>query len=96
MGKVRPRMLIVSDGDRKDFAVDCHYVKVPKTVFPITMPLTQFVPLSLLAGYIQNLLGEEDARGCRGPWAFCADGSSVRDSQIIRDIGRQEALNGID
>ncbi len=76
-------LLVVTDGEQKDYGTEACYVRVPKTAYEITMPLTQFVPLSLLAGYICERIGEEDGRGCKGKWAFCANGASVKNSEII-------------
>jgi fructoselysine-6-P-deglycase FrlB-like protein len=93
MAKLGRPMLIVTDGGKADFGIDCDYVRVPRTKYPITMPLTQFAPLGLLAGYVQRLIGEEDGRGCRGPWSFCAGGAGIRNSEIVIDSG--ERIHGI-
>ncbi|MEL7610570.1 MAG: SIS domain-containing protein [Bacillota bacterium] len=62
--------------------VPAEYVLVPATKTQITMPLTQFAPLALLAAHLCELLGEEYGRGCKGPWAFAKDGSGVRGGTI--------------
>lgn len=80
----RPSM-IITDGTKEDFDIDTNYIQVPKTEYPITMPLTQYVPICLLAGYIGEMLGEKDGRGCEGRWKFCEGGASVRNSEIIID-----------
>jgi len=76
-------LMVITDGTEADYGTQAHYVQVPKTAYPITMPLTQFAPISLLAGYIGEIIGEEDGRGCKGKWAFCAGGASVKNSEII-------------
>lgn len=76
-------LLIVTDGGIEDFEVEAHYVKTPRTAFPYTMPLTQFVPICLLMGYLQTMLGEKSGRGCEGPWSFSKGAACVRNSEII-------------
>lgn len=76
-------MFVVSDGTAADFGVNCPVIQTPKTKYPISIPLTQFVPLSLLAGYIQQLVGEVDGRGCAGPWSFSEGGAAVKNSEIV-------------
>ena len=76
-------LMVITDGTREDFGADAVYVRVPHTKTHITMPLTQFVPCALLAGYLSEELGEEYGRACKGPWAFAADGAGVQKSEII-------------
>ena len=76
-------LLIVTDGGIEDFGVEAHYVKTPRTAFPCTIPLTQFVPICLLMGYLQAMLGEKSGRGCEGPWSFSKGAACVRNSEII-------------
>ncbi len=47
------------------------------------MPLTQFAPLALLAGYLAQMRGEEYGRGCKTPWDFAEGGRAVRESEAI-------------
>lgn len=76
-------MLVITDGNEAFFGVPAEYVKVPKTQTQINMPLTQFVPTALLAGYLSELMGEEYGRGCVDNWNFCEGGACVRQSEII-------------
>ncbi len=76
-------LLVITDGDEKDFGVNCDYVKVPKTDYPYTMPLTQFAPMSLLFGYMMKMRGERAGRGCEGPWIISKDAACVRQSEIV-------------
>lgn len=76
-------LIVITDGAEADFGTKAQYIHVPKTAYPITMPITQFAPLSLLAGYIGEMIGEEDGRGCKGKWAFSEGGASVKNSEII-------------
>lgn len=75
-------LLMITDGTEEDFGVPAHYARVPKTKEQITMPLTQFVPAALLAGYLCALKGEEYGRGCKNEWAFAKDGEGVRGGTI--------------
>lgn len=76
-------LMIISDAGEEFFEVPAHYIRVPKTKTQITMPLTQFTPMALLAGHLCECLGEEYGRGYKDNWAFCADGACVKDSKII-------------
>jgi len=80
--KLNRPMLIVTDGEREEFPQSAEIVRVPHTKHPFPMPLTQFVPLALLAGCLSSRIGEEYGRGCKGPWSFAEGGAGVRDSEI--------------
>lgn len=76
-------IMVITDGGKRDFGEEVDYIKVPKTKYPITMPLTQFVPTCILAGYISEMIGEEYGRGCKGKWSFADGGACVKNSKII-------------
>jgi len=76
-------MIVITDGGKEDFEVDTTYIKVPKTKYQITMPLTQYAPTCLLAGYISEMTGEEYGRGCKDEWSFAEGGACVQNSKII-------------
>ena len=79
-------LAVITDGDEKDFGGEkAVYIKVPKTEYPITMPLTHFAPVCLIASYISELIGEKYGRGCEGDWAFAEGGAGVTESEIIVD-----------
>lgn len=79
-------LVVITDGDASDFnGEEATYIKVPKPVYPITMPVTHFAPVCLIAAYISELIGEKYGRGCEGDWAFCEDGACVKNSEIIVD-----------
>lgn len=79
-------LVIITEGDASDFDHEPGtYIQVPAPKYPISMPLTQFAPLCLLASYISELIGEKYGRGCEGDWAFSADGAGVINSEIIVD-----------
>lgn len=83
MAQMGRPVLVVTNGGYEDFAVEnITYVKVPACIHPILMPLTQFVPLALLAAHLQNEIGEVDGRGCQGPWKFAQGGAGVKQSEI--------------
>ncbi|WP_349305480.1 SIS domain-containing protein [Bacillus sp. FJAT-50079] len=77
--------LVVSDLQPSEFPKSCTVVATPKTSNPITMPLTQFVPVALLSGNIAELIGEVDGRGTKDNWSFAQDGNAVKQSEIIID-----------
>lgn len=76
-------LMIVTDGGKETLGTDGIYIRVPGTESQTTMPLTQFVPTALLAGYLAEFMGESYGRGAEGPWAFAKDGSGVRNSEIV-------------
>lgn len=79
-------LLVITDGDASDFdEEEATYIKVPKTNYSITMPLTQFAPVCLLASYLSEILGETYGRGCEGDWEFSKNGAGVTNSEIIVD-----------
>ncbi|KMY50970.1 SIS domain-containing protein [Peribacillus loiseleuriae] len=75
--------LVISDLKEKAFAEGCTVIGTPISKYPISIPLTQFVPLALLSGYIANMIGEEDGRGCKDNWSFAQHGNAVKNSEII-------------
>ncbi|REK77955.1 SIS domain-containing protein [Paenibacillus paeoniae] len=77
--------LVISDMDASSFPEPCTVVHTPKTSYPISMPLTQFVPVALLSGYIAAIIGEEDGRGTKDNWSFAHNGNAVKNSEIIID-----------
>lgn len=76
-------LMVITDGGKEDFGVDTSYVKVPKTKYQINMPLTQYAPICLLAGYIMEMIGEVDGRGCEGVWRIAEGARCIRQSEII-------------
>jgi glucosamine--fructose-6-phosphate aminotransferase (isomerizing) len=79
-------LVVITDGGAEDFdGEEAVYIKVPKPEYPITMPLTQFAPVCLIAAYLAELTGEKYGRGCEGDWEFCKDGAGVTESEIIVD-----------
>ena len=56
---------------------------MPAPKYPLNMPLTQFAPVCLLAGYISEMIGEKYGRGCEGDWSFAEGGAGVKNSEII-------------
>lgn len=79
-------MVVITDGDASDFnGEETTYIKVPKPEYPITMPVTHFAPVCLIAAYIAEIIGEKYGRGCEGDWAFAEGGAGVKNSEIIVD-----------
>lgn len=77
-------LLVVTDGTKEDFnGEEGTYVQVPAPKYPLNMPLTQFAPVCLLAGYISEMIGEKYGRGCEGDWSFAEGGAGVKNSEII-------------
>lgn len=79
-------LVIITDGDASDFNNEAGtYIKVPSPKYPISMPLTHFAPVCLIASYISELIGEKYGRGSEGDWAFSENGAGVIHSEVIVD-----------
>ncbi len=78
---LRP-LMVITDGGKEDFDVDTNYVKVPKTKYQIHMPLTQYAPICLLAGYMMDMIGEVAGRGCEGVWHIADGAHCIHQSKI--------------
>lgn len=76
-------LLIVSSGDKHFTEPNSRTVMTPVSRYGQSGILTQFAPLCLLAGYLGEFLGEEDGRGCKGPWQFAAGGRGITQSEMI-------------
>lgn len=76
-------MVVITDGTKEDFGEETTYIQVPAPKYPISMPLTQYAPICLIASYITELIGEKYGRGCEGDWEFAAGGAGVKNSEII-------------
>lgn len=76
-------LLVITDGDKEDFGVETNYVRVPATEFACNMALTQYTPICLLMGYIMDMIGEKDGRGCEGVWKIADGARCIRESEMI-------------
>ncbi len=78
----RPFLLVTSGkASFSDLALPT--VVTPATDHVQSGLLTQFSPLCLLAGYLGEFLGEENGRGCKGPWSFAQGGRGITQSEMI-------------
>lgn len=76
-------LLVVTSGENRFAPQGCHVVSIPAAKYSHNEVLTQFAPICLLAGYLGEYLGEEDGRGCKGPWQFAEGGRGITQSEII-------------
>lgn len=77
-------LVIITDGSSEDFNhEEAVYIRVPAAKYPVSMPLTQYTPSCLIAGYIAEMTGEKYGRGCEDEWSLCAGGAGVKNSEII-------------
>lgn len=76
-------LLVVTDGGKDDFGTDTDYVKVPSTKYACNMALTEYAPICLLLGYIMDMIGEKDGRGCEGVWKIADGAKCIRQSELI-------------
>lgn len=75
-------LLVVSDECRWNLN-GAEYVAVPKTDYALSSAMTQYVPAALLMGYIGEMIGEVDGRGCEGNWRFAQGGAAIQNSEMI-------------
>ncbi len=76
-------LMVITDGDEETFGVETNYVKVPRSKYTFNMALTQYAPICLLAGYVMDLIGEVDGRGCEGVWEIAKGARCIRQSEMI-------------
>jgi len=76
-------LMVITDGRKEDFGVDTTYVKVPRTKYDMNMALTEYAPIGLLAGYIMDMIGEVDGRGCEGVWQIADGARCIRQSEMV-------------
>lgn len=76
-------LLVITDGVKEDFETDTVYVKVPRTKYDCNMALTEYAPVCLLAGYLMELIGETDGRGCEGVWHIADGARCIRQSEMV-------------
>lgn len=76
-------LLVITDGGKEDFETDTVYVKVPRTKYDCNMALTEYAPVCLLAGYLMELIGETDGRGCEGVWHIADGARCIRQSEMV-------------
>ena len=76
-------LLVVSSGENHFTEPNSRTVMTPASRYVQSGILTQFAPLCLLAGYLGEVLGEEDGRGCKGPWQFAEGGRGITQSEMI-------------
>ena len=74
-------ILIITD-DPSAFTYSENICCLPKSKERFTGIMSNFIPTSLLAGYIGEMVGEVDGRGCVGPWAFAQGGSGITTGKI--------------
>ena len=58
-------------------------IKLPYTDNELLNPFLELAPVSLLAGEICELTGEEYSRGFRERWDFSKDGAATENSEIV-------------
>ena len=74
-------MLVITDCDGV-FTHAENVCRLPKSKEIFTGAMSQFIPLSLLAGYLGEMIGEVDGRGCVGPWAFAQGGAGITTGKL--------------
>lgn len=81
-GMGRP-LLIVTDAPEELPIKSSTCITLPQTDCHWLQPLVQFIPICLVVGYIGEMLGEKEGRGCQGPWAFAKGAAAIRNSETI-------------
>lgn len=73
--------LVVTEDPKLWKTVGAETVKAPANVYQPATALTHYVPSCLLAGNIGAMIGENNCRGCLGPWEFAAGGAFITGSE---------------
>jgi glucosamine--fructose-6-phosphate aminotransferase (isomerizing) len=81
--KVGRPFVIISNAPKSIFPKQAHCIVIPQCEYPWMSPITQYVPLALMAGYIGAMLGEEYGRGGKDNWAASQNGAATKESQIV-------------
>lgn len=75
--------VVVTDLDAGEFPPSAKVITLPKAPRLWLTPLMQFMPMTMLFGFMQELLGEKPLRGLEGVWggknAIYADQSGILD-----------------
>lgn len=75
-------LVVITDGGKEDFGVDTTYVRVPSSKYAINMALTEYAPICLILGFIMDMIGEVDGRGCQGVWHIAQGAKCIRESKF--------------
>jgi glucosamine 6-phosphate synthetase-like amidotransferase/phosphosugar isomerase protein len=75
-------LLIISDSEDLKNKGENHII-LPKSSHGSFSSLCQFIPVSMLAGFLSTFAGEEYGRGLKGNWGFSHGGEAIKDSKII-------------
>ncbi len=81
-GEMGRPLAVATDSEEIKLPDGAVRIPVPKAVYPMTMPITQFVPFCVFAASLAEQLGEEYGRGSKGRWAGSAGGRGVNSSRI--------------
>lgn len=74
-------VLVITDAEASEFPDGCVIIKVPTSDFAPVLCLSHYLPSCILAGYIGAMRGEQNCRGCLGPWEFAAGGRYINNSR---------------
>ena len=85
--------VVVTDLDAGEFPPSAKVITLPKAPRLWLTPLMQFMPMTMLFGFMQELLGEKPLRGLEGVWggknAIYADQSGILDYFKEKGDGRR-------
>lgn len=81
--KLERPLVVISDKGKDFWQVEAEYVMVPTFDFEYSFALTSFVPICLLLGNIQTMIGEVSGRGKDDAWSFTRGAKSIRESEIV-------------
>lgn len=75
-------LYVVTDDESFPVPESVEKIVLPKAPYQWMEPLLNYLPVSLLAGYLCERKGEAYGRGGRGQWAACATTALLTDSKI--------------
>ncbi len=75
-------LMILSDSHVLDDE-EAEIILLPETLHGSFSSLTQFIPISMLAGFLSSLAGEVYGRGTIGNWAFSKGAKAIKESKMV-------------
>lgn len=68
MSELERPTIVITDLPKSEFPANIDVITIPTPKFDWIAPLMQFMPMTLLCGYLQNERGEKPLRGLTGLW----------------------------
>lgn len=82
ISQMKEELYLITDDSSVTFMDHVSAIYVPGCKYSWMWPLLNYLPVSLLAGYLCELQGESYGRGCRDNWSVCATTELLTNSKI--------------